>query len=144
MEVIFLDVDGVVCLHEKKNDWDDDEIFDQDCCRRLKEIMQETGCKLVLSSSWRLFPESVRYALKQFRECGIEREDFIGKTPLLDERGQEIMAYLKKHPEIHSFVALDDEMFDCDAFPYDRLVLTETNRGITELIKDVCIEKLNG
>lgn len=144
MKVVFLDIDGVVCLHKTKKDWNDDEIFDADCCRRLKEMMQETKSKLVLSSSWRLFPESRRYMLKQFKQFGITKEDFVGITPLLDERGQEVLAYLKKHSEIDSFIALDDEMYYCEKFPYDRLILTETDTGITELVKDVCIEKLNG
>lgn len=142
MKVIFLDIDGVVCLHKHKTNWEDEEVFDAGCCFRLKEIMQQTGSKLVLSSSWRLFPESIQYVLDQFKPFGIVKEHFIGKTPLLGERGKEILFYLKKHPEIDSFVALDDEMYYCEDFPYDRLILTEIYSGITEIVRDLCIEKL--
>ena len=73
MKVLFLDIDGVVCLHKDK-DWDnEEEIFDAACCRKLQEIVSATGCKLVLSSSWRLFPESIRSMFRQFsaeRLCG--------------------------------------------------------------------------
>ena len=145
MKVIFLDIDGVVCLHKDKKNWDnDEEIFDADCCNRLKEIMQATGSKLVLSSSWRLFPESIEYVFDQFEPYGITQKDFIGITPLLGERGAEILQYLESRRDIDSFIALDDEMYDCESFPYYRLILTETHSGITEVIRDLCIERLQG
>ena len=144
MKVLFLDIDGVVCLHKDK-DWDnEEEIFDADCCRKLQEIVSATGCKLVLSSSWRLFPESIRSMFRQLKPFGITRENFLGRTPLRGERGDEIMAYLKKRPQIETFVALDDERFYSRAFPKDRLILTKPESGITEIIKEACIRKLNG
>lgn len=144
MKVIFLDIDGVVCLHKDK-DWDnEEEIFDADCCRKLQEIVSATGCKLVLSSSWRLFPESIRSMFRQLKPFGITRENFLGRTPLRGERGDEIMAYLKKRPQIETFVALDDERFYSRAFPQDRLILTKPESGITESVKEACIRKLNG
>lgn len=144
MKVIFLDIDGVVCLHKDK-DWDnEEEIFDADCCRKLQEIVSATGCKLVLSSSWRLFSESIRSMFRQFKPFGITRENFLGRTPLRGERGDEVMAYLKKHPQIETFVAVDDEPFYSRAFPQDRLILTKPESGITENVKNACIRKLNG
>lgn len=143
MKVIFLDIDGVVCLHKHKTNWEtDEEKFDAECCGHLKEIMQATGGKLVLSSSWRLFPESFAFVLEQFEPYGITKEDFIGITPLLGDRPKEILQFLKNHKEINSFVAIDDEMYYCDDFPYDRLILTEVYSGITEIIRDLCIERL--
>lgn len=144
MKVLFLDIDGVVCLHKDK-DWDnEEEIFDAACCRKLQEIVSATGCKLVLSSSWRLFPESIRSMFRQLKPFGITRENFLGRTPLRGERGDEIMAYLKKRPQIETFVALDDERFYSRAFPQDRLILTKPESGITESVKEACIRKLNG
>lgn len=144
MKVLFLDIDGVVCLHKDK-DWDnEEEIFDAACCRKLQEIVSATGCKLVLSSSWRLFPESIRSMFRQLKPFGITRENFLGRTPLRGERGDEIMAYLKKRPQIETFVALDDEPFYSRAFPQDRLILTKPESGITEDVKNACIRKLNG
>ncbi len=145
MKVIFLDIDGVVCLHKDKKNWDnDEEVFDAECCNRLKEIMQATESKLVLSSSWRLFPESIEYVFSQFEPHGITRRDFIGITPLLGERGEEILQYLESHRTVDSFIAIDDEMYYCENFPYARLILTETHSGITEVIRDLCIERLLG
>lgn len=144
MKVLFLDIDGVVCLHKDK-DWNnEEEIFDAACCRKLQEIVSATGCKLVLSSSWRLFPESIRSMFRQLKPFGVTRENFLGRTPLRGERGDEIMAYLKKRPQIETFVALDDERFYSRVFPKDRLILTKPESGITENVKNACIRKLNG
>ena len=50
MKDIFLDIDGVVSLSGSRNP-NAEEIFGEGSCRRLKEILDVTGCKLVLSSS---------------------------------------------------------------------------------------------
>ena len=81
---------------------------------------------------------------RQFRPFGITRENFLGRTPLRGERGDEIVAYVKKRPQIDAFVALDDEPFYSRVFPKDRLILTDPESGITESIKEECIRKLNG
>ena len=148
MKVLFLDIDGVVCLHEEGVvNWGDntaDDIFDEQCCRRLKEIIDKTGCKLVLSSFWRLEKKDILNMLEQFRPFGITSADFHGKTPLMENRGDEIMAYLARYPEITTFVAVDDEDFTNDDFPHDRFVLTELAHGITEPIQNLIVEKLIG
>ena len=146
MKVLFLDIDGVVCLHvEGVVNWGDntaDDVFDEQCCRRLKEIIDRTDCKLVLSSFWRLDKKDILSMLEQFRPFGITASDFHGKTPLMARRGDEIMTYLARHPEITAFVAVDDEDFANDDFPADRIVVTELEHGITEPIKNQIIEKL--
>ena len=145
MKVIFLDIDGVLCIHAPDGNWgaEDDDVLSADCCRRLKEIVDATGCKLVLSSSWRLFRENVSSLFAQLRPFGITRADFLGGTPLLEERGEEILAWLARHPLVGRFIALDDEPFDSVRFPCERLVLTEPASGITEAVKARCIALLN-
>ena len=69
MKVLFLDIDGVICLHEKGVvNWGEDEAddkFDENCCKRLKQIIDATDCKLVLSSYWRLEKADVQNMLRQ-------------------------------------------------------------------------------
>ena len=142
IKAIFLDIDGVVCLHSPKKP-NDEETFDADSCSRLKETIDQTGCKLVLSSTWRLFDENIRDMLEQFKKFGISKEHFLGKTPLHDERGEEILAYLSEHPQIVTYIALDDQPFPRSKFPNDRLIMTQCDSGITEEIKQLCIEKLS-
>ena len=38
MKVIFLDIDGVLCIHAPDGNWgaEDDDVLSADCCRRLK------------------------------------------------------------------------------------------------------------
>ena len=57
--------------------------------------------------------------------------------------GDEVMVYLKRHPQIDRFVALDDQPFYSKGFPQERLVLTKEESGITEEIKVRCIAILN-
>lgn len=146
MKALFLDIDGVVCLHEKGVvNWGenaDDDVFDADCCRRLRNILRRTGCKLVLSSAWRLNRKDIRRMLEQLAPFSVTAADFIGKTPEGRSRGEEIMAFLRRHPEITSYIALDDEPVG-PPFPADRLVTTALSRGITDEIAAACVRLLS-
>ena len=51
--------------------------------------------------------------------------------------------YLKRHPQINRFVALDDQPFYSKGFPQERLILTKEESGITEEIKVRCIAILH-
>ena len=62
----------------------------------------------------------------------------------MQHREDEVMTFVERHPEIGSFVAVDDEDFSGNCFPADRLVLTKLERGITENAKALIIQKLNG
>lgn len=144
MKILFLDIDGVLCLHKKDaENWGAEDKFDRHCCRRLKEILDATGCKIVLSSFWRLNKQDIKNMLHQLRPFGITGSDFLGKTPLMKNRGDEISAFLSRRPEITTFIAVDDEAFTDGSFPRGRLVPTELDRGITEEAKNTIIEKLN-
>lgn len=148
MKVLFLDIDGVVCLHDREkginfSDGGADDRFDAECCKRLKRIIDATGCKIVLSSAWREKRCDIENMLSQLLPFGITLNDFIGRTPSLFGRDEEVSAYLKAHPEIDSFIAVDDENFCSSKFPRDRLVLTDERSGITDRIMNICIELLS-
>jgi len=124
MKYLFLDIDGVL-NHEDwyKNkvqgfrhlfkSWED-SCFDPDCVRNLLEILNETGAKLVVSSSWRFDRDLKKY----FEKLGIPtdfditpsltREDENGALTWPD-RGDEIAEFLKGHP-CDEYVILDDDM----------------------------------
>lgn len=148
IKVLFLDIDGVLCLHEEGvANWGEnteDDVFDDGCCRRLKEIMAATGCMLVLSSSWRVEKKDRQNVLRQLKPFGITSADFLGVTPLMQSRDAEVMTFVERHPEISTYVAVDDEDFSGELFPPDRFVLTKLERGITEPVKQLIIQKLNG
>lgn len=114
MKVIFLDVDGVL---------NSDEYFDKirnlniegiECeidiekIRLLKKAIDETGAKVVLSSSWR-YTRNAQLLKELLWNYGI----CVDTTPFLqNERGLEIKQWLLDNENVEDFVILDDEIFD--------------------------------
>lgn len=110
MKVIFLDMDGVlngVC----------DKFcgVNTDCAKRLQRIIDATGAKLVISSSW-------RYMILQgaMTDLGFQyllgthgiTADVIGHTCSDDnvpQRGEQIRAWLRTHrPRPEKWLTIDD------------------------------------
>lgn len=146
MKVLFLDVDGVLNkanTKEKTVTWCSfvEDIF----VRRLKNIVDQTGCEIVLSSNWRydahteLNPELDELEDK-LSEYGLALYDF---TPVINNHmGQEIQSWLDAHTDVGSFVILDDRG---DMEPnMERLVRTLFSHGLTEENKRETIKMLNG
>lgn len=118
MKVLFLDIDGVL-NHENHYKWlmETDEPtplqrvypyseFNPVSCQILNRIIEETGCKIVLSSSWRLDGENRLNSL--FKHFGLPKIYSI--TPCLNTaRGIEIGAWLAAHPEVTKYVIVDDD-----------------------------------
>lgn len=143
MKVVFLDIDGVMNSANRfkqlqsqgllKNNpmWD---LPYEDTLKALKKIIDETGAKIVLSSSWRLtarvkeledvfksydlfiFGKTCRYVSEEemskmdfdLNMCYSCHTDKNGDKYTSD-RGAEIAWWLHQHPEVENFVILDDE-----------------------------------
>ena len=148
MKVLFLDIDGVLnCMCPaplQDNDWIDlDEWrygFNPDLVARLRHVIANTDCRIVISSSWR---HHVNYAPYQpdrnWREVLAEKlrrnqaDVIIGETPTdsKGQRGKEIAEWLKTH-EVESYCVVDDEVVDI--LPYidnSRIVKTDMTVGLT-------------
>ena len=122
MKVIFLDVDGVLngmdfLTHAEKLIEENLGYIDDRSVSRVVKIIQETGAKVVLSSSWRsMFNDKMEPQYRpaedlaaRFARYGIS---FIGKTPSRSSyRGREVRAWLENHPEVTTYVILDDSAF---------------------------------
>jgi hypothetical protein len=148
MKILFLDNDSVICLsnnwggrskkwakyrsanpessREKKDApvfvrFDD---FDKKAIKILNEIIEETGCDIVVSSDWRLhatLEELGDYYISQgiikrpiavtdiFRDL-FPKEWSVLRFPadLELERSMEINHWLENHPEVTNWVAVDD------------------------------------
>jgi len=109
MKVIFLGVDGV--LNSKGT-----STLDETYINRLKQIINETGAKVVLASSWKnmiyypdMYDDSEKIQLDELMsKHGIE---FIGLLPDLseDKRDIEVLEWMSnKRDKIESFVIIDD------------------------------------
>lgn len=114
MKAIFLDIDGVLNSDEyfdKISNLDIQGIekeIDIEKVKLLKEAINETGAKIVLSSSWRYTKKG-----QQLKELLSNYEIYVESTPFIqNERGLEIKQWLSENQCIEDFVILDDEVFD--------------------------------
>ncbi|MCL2102137.1 MAG: HAD domain-containing protein [Fibromonadales bacterium] len=121
--------------------------WDKDAVKEIKRILDETGAKIVVSSSWRsgttgdYFPFLLRmhglqkylYGYTPIFFKGLPKYEDIKRT-----RSIEILEYLRMHPHIKKWVAVDDIDLDVD-FPKNAVV---TYPNITTSNADKCIKIL--
>lgn len=151
MKIIFLDHDGVICLHSefggrfKKQAAAGRKLsqsitslpvsarfdnFNKKAVKTLNEILTETGAEIVVSSDWKRYA-TVEELGDYYTEQGIikrpiDATDYCrnlqmeGKLPsynefkwerhrdLEQERHFEILQWLKEHPEVTHWCAIDD------------------------------------
>lgn len=122
MKVLFLDVDGVLNSRRSavafgKFPWDvepaDLPLFDNVAIGFIRKLCKETGCKIVLSSTWR-GKEGMTEKIARVLDLPI-----IDKTPhkIAGKRGHEIQAWLDamagRHPELQTagidYAIVDDD-----------------------------------
>lgn len=151
MKVIFLDIDGVLnswddynnrCKNLKKEERPTFGDIEERSLMLLKELIEATNAKVVLSSSWRksIFLTSEVY--KALSTMGIELYDI---TPILPSgnRADEIKDWLKDK-EIESFVILDDDSFEFKGNELCKhLVKTTMNSGLQKEHVEKAIRILN-
>lgn len=118
MKVIFLDIDGVLNVYPQGHD-DYGAIFHQHFIDNLAHLINSTGAKIVISSTWRYSGLDVMKEMWEKRnmpgevidvttftwEPEEEDMDFYERA----ERGNEIQVWINEHPELTSYVILDDD-----------------------------------
>lgn len=116
--ILFLDVDGVLnhraCFMPSRGG----SPLCPDAVRRLQRVVERTGCKVVLSSTWRLLDRHTA-ALKAGGGFPNPHEDWrTGECPVelrngivVDKRwrGLEIAEWLSRHPEVTRYAIVDDD-----------------------------------
>jgi hypothetical protein len=138
MRLLFLDIDGVLNSTDlmRRGGWNNGtRSLDPECVRRLARIMTESGCAVVISSTWRK-RESLPRIQEYLGDAGLPREltfRIIGATGDLSKsmcRGEEVGLWLKALGGDPPFVILDD---DSDLEPYlDHLVPVSNTTGLTD------------
>ena len=137
MKALFLDIDGVV---NKRENYDRSKNMgpypiDSYCAFLVGRIQLQTGCKVVLSSSWRLHPEGVQNVSERVVRL-------LDKTPYLPGiRGDEVQAWLDKYPEFDKYAILDDDM-DFYVYQAPNFFKTTFQDGLTDEIAEAVIEHL--
>lgn len=130
MKILFLDVDGVLNSLKTGGRY----ALKRPCLRRLENIVKDTKCKIVLSSTWR----KDEYALKRLKRVlkyrGIE---IYSTTPILEKgfRGLEIQAWLvsNPNPDGYTFAIVDDDS-DMLEHQLPHFFQTDPEYGMTDII----------
>lgn len=115
MNVIFLDIDGVLNSEVSARKFQTCYRLDPDAMAHMNRIIKETGAVVVLSSTWRRYHDKGNMELI-LMQTGFPQNKLIDYTPVLEwspqtNRGTEIKTWLEAHPDVERFVILDD---DCD------------------------------
>ena len=122
IKVLFLDIDGVLNTMPKlpqsnsnqNNNIQSNEqhFFAEIRIKRLKQIIDTTKCKIVLSSSWRKRESAKKLLWEKLQSVNIDYNlYYIGDTPSLNEtRSFEIYQYVNNSNEykIINWCAVDD------------------------------------
>ena len=120
MKVIFLDFDGVLnCESYIRRSDREGLVINPLKMALLKEIIEFTKAKIVLSTSWREHweksAENCDEIGKQINEIFINFGlEIFDKTPKIGKREEEIFAWLEKQDEVENFVVLDDAILSAD------------------------------
>lgn len=150
MKVIFLDIDGVVnCIGTKERAPSKVIGVEQRLIAYIKEIVDATGAKIVLSSTWRkdwafdlMNGKDWHYLRDEFAKQGLY---FLDYTPSRRDshRGEEIKEWLEStNYDVTSYVVIDDEMFDIWDLHDGHTVQTSFDHGIKPGAVDMAIKIL--
>lgn len=151
MKVIFTDVDGVLNEDTTPTRTKSRVVFiDEEKLLRLKRIVDATGAKIVLSSTWRYGRNTPGLngdfleLQEAFHKVGLEFYSFTPVDAIGIRREMEIRAWLGMHPEVTRYIILDDELFDFEERSLlPRLIKTEYwNGGLTEARTQEAIDLL--
>ena len=151
MKVIFLDIDGVVNCYDTKERAPSKVVgVEQRLITHIKEIVDATGAKLVLSSTWRkdwafdlMNGKDWHYLRDEFAKQGLQ---FLDYTPSRRDshRGEEIKEWLENTDyDVESYVIIDDEMFDIWDLHEGHMVQTSAMTGIKPGAVKMAIEILS-
>lgn len=141
LRIIFLDVDGVLNLMGSGRT----TTLNKKRLHLLRLLVENTGAKIVVSSTWRIDPEYLGVLRRNLAYRGLT---IYSKTPWYTgsdwehARGIEISIWMQRHKEyIQEFVILDD--ID-NFFPYQKhnLFLCDPQKGLTLEIVQSAIDFL--
>lgn len=154
-KLIFLDFDGVITTYKSK--WK----IDVSKCEMLKQLVEQTGARIVITSSWRYstLQETIvkndlnDWILKDYCIGVTERAIFlvdIDSEWFIPKRGMEIEKYINDYIETNNiseeikYVIFDDDVFDLLYMQRDNIVHTNWKNGLSKSNIKKAIKILNG
>ena len=145
MKVLFLDVDGVLNMHNSGGT----KTLNRKRLRLLQEIVDTTGCNIVVSSSWRnshiylsLLQRTLKYRNMSIYSITRNLSLYSSFTHNSLLRGNEIKDWIDRHPDVEQYAIVDDnnEMLDSQQ---QYFVQTDPNIGLTKDITNKLIQILS-
>ncbi len=144
MNIIFLDIDGVVCTLRSHFAFEHGllmEAWDITVCQMIARLCEKYDCKIVVSSVWRKNKHCEMYlavyglvshiygSKERYNSSDKKNEDW--KTKILNGiRGDEVKEWLDRHSEVDKYVILDDDSdFLEEQKPF--LILTDGYEGFS-------------
>lgn len=140
-KVLFLDIDGVCNSAEHAHRQGRGGILGIDPypAFMVGKIQLDTGCEVVLSSTWRLWEKTREEVAQKVVKFVDITPDFRGKGV----RGDEIQAWLDENPDVTRYAILDDDS-DMLESQQDNFFNTTWEKGLTDEIAKAVTEHLNG
>lgn len=141
MNVIFLDVDGVLRTDASDRYWSEvtgqpipksvfDRLFSSRSITILNEIIYITDAKVVITSTWRV-QHTLEELIEKFKIRGF-RGHIIDKTNIIGNRGEEIQEWLDTN-SVNKYVVIDDSVKDILLhINPKRVIKIESNVGLNE------------
>lgn len=135
IKVIFLDIDGVLNsrAYDRKRDWNGQTDIDETRLPLVKQIVEKSGAKIVLSSTWRQHwdrdPQKCdvdgEYIDRTFAKYGLRVYDKTPDLGICAARREEILRWLADTAEkIAAYVIIDDDRFGWEELS-DHVVKTD-------------------
>jgi hypothetical protein len=112
MKVLFLDIDGVLNCTRTPNPRKFPYVVDEELLGRFRGLVNETGVKVVMSSTWRYDPAGLFSA----RNAGIPFDDVLPDMPGRPRR-DEVLSWLAAHQDVTRYAVLDDDDDALDQLP---------------------------
>jgi len=140
-KIVFLDIDGVLSPFG-------DRAFAPRCMKELQRIVKSTGADVVLSSTWRTSPFTLKAVNEQLSAIALPH--CVDCTPQLDGYGagdtrvMEILEWLQHATNVSSWVAIDDMnlAWKHQQTMKNHFVHTRSHEGLTREKADEAIQML--
>ena len=158
MKVIFLDIDGILNTSQTFIDIHNEYIktgikrieIDLDKLKLLKEIVNQTGAVIVLSSTWRLFGkmengifvplnEKIASFINLFNDYGLSIYD-ITPRDRYGIRQNEILKWLEEK-NVDKFIIFDDDTSDLPKFLNNELLTCLNETKAKEAINKLTLKR---
>ena len=154
MKIIFLDFDGVIdtsyydhvlSKEGKPGNDQDGTVFDPNCVRNLKHIVEQTGADIVVSSSWK-YLMSYQDFLNMWKDRDLPGfvTDVTPEPMTRRNRGDEIDAWIEECHTECQYVIIDDlEANNFNEHQIPRLLIVNPIFGLDEETAERAIRLLN-